>query len=972
MQPIAIGLYYCSESELAAVREQLPPSPVITFVDESEPCDFAIIGSEAVKRNAVIGALREKLGTTPALLLLDSADDDPYITDDLAVLAKSELHRLPYVIRRELRLNRTEVALRESERRYRELLESAHEGIWVFEPHGATTYANAKMAEILGLTIAELQRVSFFDCVDEPMRAFALTQLQRVATGVAETHELRFRRRNGTTLWAMVALSPVHDGRGEYCGALALVNDVTARHQIEEELRRRETQLSIAQHLAQIGSWQWDFEADRVTLSAELGPIIGRGHEPLPLSQALQYVHPSDRERIAAAMRRAAADGTLFDAEYRLLRRDTGEERIIHTRAQIVAGADGRKRMIGMAQDITDRKQHERMLEENELRLRTLVQKLPEVTWRDDCSHKLNFISANVEELWGFTPEELRESGFEIWSRHVHPADRDRVLKEYDALFTEGKRYDVEYRFRRKDGEWIWVHNRAEMAEIGGMRQAFGVISDVTARRRAADQLERSEARYRALFEQLTDIIYTVDSQGCITSLNPAFEAITGWKAEEWIGRHFIELIDPGDQHAAVAHFEAVLRGSSYQRDYRIRARDGGEVLIETTAQVLRIDGEVMGTIGIARDVTRRRQQDMQREKEKRLASLGQLAASVAHEFNNVLMSILPFAELIKRRVPNDERVETATRHIVQAIRRGRQVSQEILRLSRPASATLTVIDMRAWLTDFSREALAMLGPKYRVETHIDETLGPMHAHGDRALLVQAAMNLILNARDAMPEGGRVAIEVRRGAEGTVEIAVRDHGCGIPEQLLERIFDPLFTTKPSGTGLGLSIAYQAMVQQEGTLRVSSTVGAGSTFTIVLREAAAPVPAADAAVPRPRVRGRRVVLVEDDESVGEGIRALLIDEGFDVLLVTRGGEAVEAIERFAPEVVLLDVNLPDVSGLDIYEEVSRRWPELPVIFSTGHADARALDEVRRRDVPSIMKPYDIEELLEIMSRVRTTA
>jgi len=209
-------------------------------------------------------------------------------------------------------------------------------------------------------------------------------------------------------------------------------------------------------------------------------------------------------------------------------------------------------------------------------------------------------------------------------------------------------------------------------------------------------------------------------------------------------------------------------------------------------------------------------------------------------------------------------------------------------------------------------------------------------------------------------------ISASRAENGQIEIAIGDSGPGIPENLLDRIFEPLFTTKRSGTGLGLSIAHQAMVQQEGSLRVSSKVGEGSTFTIALPSAAAPAPAVEE---QRRFGPRRIVLVEDDESVGEGIRALLADEGYEVHLVTTGAAAIDAVRAFQPELVLLDVNLPDMSGFQVYEELERLWPRLPVIFSTGHADARALGEARHRNVPSIMKPYDIDELLAVVSRVR---
>ena len=961
----AVGLFYCSQDELAAVRRHLPASMTVTlYADDGSDaaCDFAVIGSSAVKRRAVLVALREKLGWTPALLLLSGTDDDPALDGDFAALAPSELYRLPYVMRRELRLHQTEAALRESERRYRELVENAHEGVWVFDHEGMTTYANHRMAALLGVTLEALNRASFFDFIDPQQRAVALTKLQGVTNVAGDAHELRFRRRDGSAFWASVSLSNVHDPGADAANVLALVSDMTARRQMEDELRGREMQLTMAQHLAQVGSWEWDFENDVFTMSRELRHVIGGAAESAKLADLLQLVDPAERTRLVAEMHRAAADGSMFDAEFRV--GIDGSERIVHARGQVVSDVQPR-RMIGMAQDITARKESEAALQESEARYRTILANVPEVVWRDDLIGKSSFISENIVDVWGYTAEEVLKGELEIWSRHVHPADRERALAAYEALFNEGTKYDVEYRFRRRDGRWIWIHNRAEIAEINGQRQAFGVISDITERRRAADELARSEARYRALFEQAGVIIFTVDPEGRFTSLNEAFEEITKWRADEWIGRPLVDLIDPEQRDESIAHFNAVLRDERVVGDYRVRTRDGGEVIIETSPKALRINGEVIGALGIARDITRRHYEEVEREKEKRLASLGQLAASVAHTFNNVLMSILPFAELLKRRAPDDPKVDAATKHIFQAIKRGRQVSQEIQRLARPvSSASIVTIDVERWVLDVAREARATLGSACLVETKIKDH--DLYARADLSLLAQVTANVLVNARDAMPNGGELTIEAARGAAGQIEVSITDSGPGIPEHLLDRIFEPLFTTKRSGTGLGLSIAFQAMVQQEGALRVSSRVGEGSTFTIVL--AAASAPAVSEPEPKRGPAPQRIVLVEDDESVGEGIRALLIDEGFDVRLVTTGSAAIDVVAAFDPELVLLDVNLPDMSGFQVYEELTKRWPGLPVIFSTGHADARALGEVHHRNVPSIMKPYDIDELLAVVSRV----
>jgi len=961
----AVGLFYCSQDELAAVRRQLPSSTTVTlYADDGSDaaCDFAVIGSSAVKRRAMLTALREKLGSTPALLLLESVEDDPSLPDDFTALTHDEMHRLPYVMRRELRLHQAETALRESERRYLDLLESAHEGVWVFDHEGVTTYANQRMADLLGVPADSLKRTAFFDFVDPGQRAVALTKLQAVTNGIGEAHEFRFRRRDGSMFWAAVSLSNVLDSRGESTGALALVTDISARRKMQEEIRDRDVQLAMAQQLSQIGSWDWDVENDVVTLSPELQGVFNGLPASGKLADYLAFVEPDERTRLLAELHHAGSDGSAFDAEFGVT--IDGTHRVVHARGQVISDLHPR-RMIGMARDVTARKEREAALFQSETRFRTILANIPEVVWRDDGKGKPVYVSENIIDVWGFTADEFLAGELELWARNVHPADRDRVLAEYEALFAEGKRYDVEYRFRRRDGKWIWVHNRAELSEIDGQKHAFGVFSDVTERRRAADELARSEARYRALFEQAGVVIYTLDPEGRFTSLNKAFETITNWSAEEWIGRPFKELIQPEDVALATEQFQAVLRGEPVLGDYRLKTKHDGEVIVETTPQALRIDGEVIGTLGIARDVTQRRIEELEREKEQRLASLGELAASVAHTFNNVLMSILPFAELLKRRAPDDPKVDVATKHIFQAIKRGRQVSQEIQRLARPVSSlSISTIDVERWVTDLAREARAALGSSSVVETKINAR--NLYVRGDPSLLQQVATNVIVNARDAMPNGGELTIEASLAENGQVEVSLTDSGPGIPDQLLDRIFEPLFTTKRSGTGLGLSIAHQAMVQQGGTLRVSSRVGEGTTFTIAL--AAAPVPVMRDGNQKRSIEPRRIVLVEDDESVGEGIRALLIDEGYEVQLVTSGAAAIEIVGSFVPELVLLDVNLPDMSGFQVYEELSKRWPGLPVIFSTGHADARALGEAQHRNVPSIMKPYDIDELLAVVSRI----
>lgn len=603
----------------------------------------------------------------------------------------------------------------------------------------------------------------------------------------------------------------------------------------------------------------------------------------------------------------------------------------------------------------------EEELRESEARYRDLVSHMPGVVWSADHTGRLLFVSDRVEDLTGYSREECLAMTLDEIFHRLHEQD----LPSFHQLWSEmlaGNPLECDVRFRRKDETWVWVHVRASVEHSHGVARVVGVATDVTDRRAAEDALRASEARYRTLVEGAQDVIVSIDSEGLVRSMNRAAEELTGGSRVEWVGRSVLEALSPDSAARAEANFRAAFAGAPVTpyAEYELHSRSGGFVTMEAQVRPVESHGNVVGIVIVARDVTARKEAHTRAEKEKRLASLGQLATSVAHEFNNVLMSIMPFAELLRRRMPDDERVLTSTRHIIDAVRRGRDIAQEILRFARPVSPEIESLSACDWLEGFAKRAQAMLGPRYTVSVELPSTELTLAA--DRGLLDQVAVNIAVNARDAMPDGGTFSIGARDAGD-IVQLEFSDRGTGIPPELFDRIFEPLFTTRRDANGLGLSMAHQAMVQQGGAIHVRSTVGEGATFVVSLPKAK---PAAEGE--RVTGRSRRVLVIEDDESVGEGLRALLTDEGFEVDLVERGLHAVPAIDRFQPDLVLLDVNLPDVSGIEVYRQIRSKWPVLPVIFSTGHADSRALGELRDLEVPSIMKPYDFAELMSVVSTV----
>jgi signal transduction histidine kinase/CheY-like chemotaxis protein len=341
----------------------------------------------------------------------------------------------------------------------------------------------------------------------------------------------------------------------------------------------------------------------------------------------------------------------------------------------------------------------------------------------------------------------------------------------------------------------------------------------------------------------------------------------------------------------------------------------------------------------------------------RRLSSLGQLAATMAHEFNNVLMGISTFAEVLRRRTAGEVPVQNAVAQIQQSLGRGRRITDEILRFTRDPAPAMATIDVRRWLTDFLPEASALAGD--RAELQVEEEL---FIRGDIALLNQVLANLIINARDAAPEGA-IRIIAKAAGDERLDLVIADSGSGIAPEIRERIFEPLFTTKRGGTGLGLAVVHQAVSAQGGTIEVESEVGRGTEFHLRF-----PLVASDGELSDGRPVSR-VLLVEDDPAVTFALCAVLEAEGIGVRTATNGRAAINSLAKEIPDVVLLDIGLPDVSGADVYTEIATRWPHLPVVFITAELDDSAVAQfLRRPHIGFLRKPFEAEQLLETLSRI----
>lgn len=666
-----------------------------------------------------------------------------------------------------------------------------------------------------------------------------------------------------------------------------------------------------------------------------------------------------------------------------VLRERDGSVRAIEIHSKLLS--DGTIQAI--VRDITERKESEARIRESEERFRLVFDATNDAIFDWNIRDSSLWMNDRMRELVGAYPDDAVDHvGW--WLDHVHADDRETVLgRALAALSGADDDSPMEYRFERGDGVTLYVRQRMFriVDAAGATVRVIATLTDLTGTRTAEQALVRSEDRFRALIEGSHDVVVLFSSEGVPLYATDSLYTIIGYRPDEFVGRaDTFEDIHPDDRERVNELFAHIVAGGTVHRaEYRYRHRDGSWRWLEAMGRNM-LDNPAVGAIVVNfRDLTERRAWQRRLEQAERLSSLGRLAATIAHEFNNVLMGIQPFAEVLRRRVGDDQSALTACSHIENSVRRGRSITQEILRFTQAAEPEIASVDTEGWMNDLAAELRGLLPPQMHLR--IEQNRAVMAA--DRSQITQALTNLVFNARDVMGESGTITITIDSQGSGSVittsdvldprayvHITVRDEGPGIPPGLQQRIFEPLFTTKKGGTGLGLAIVHQIVTRHGGFIFVESTQGSGSAFHMLIPRARSSQEEARSATAAEKTdgRGARVLLIEDEIAVAEGIATILEMEGYLVHTVHSGTDGAAALETFQPDLIILDIGLPDVDGFDLYESLADRLQDVPVIFSTGHGDATRLETIPSADrTRFLQKPYSSDALLTTMQEILKT-
>jgi PAS domain S-box-containing protein len=504
-------------------------------------------------------------------------------------------------------------------------------------------------------------------------------------------------------------------------------------------------------------------------------------------------------------------------------------------------------------------------------------------------------------------------------------------------------------------------------------------------RKRREEALRESEEQFRTLVDGLRDLIFALTPDGTVTSLNLAFEDITGWPRDQWIGRRFVELLHPDDAPHALALLDQVLRGQQPPTaQLRVRTSQDEDRVGEFHTSVQLRDGEIVGILGIVRDITDRIRLEEQLRQAQKMEAVGRLAGGVAHDFNNILTAISSYSELLLADfAPGDPR-RADVEEIRKATERAAALTRQLLAFSRRQVLQPKVVDLNAVIANAEKLLRRLIGEDIALVTRLEPALGAVRA--DAGQLEQVIMNLAVNARDAMQTGGALTLETQNVVIAATTLAaeerivvpgryvllrVRDTGTGMDAETRRHLFEPFFTTrdKGKGTGLGLATVYGIVKQSGGFIWVDSEPGRGSSFRIYLPrvDEAAPPAAPGAAAAEPPAAGTETILVvEDEDAVRAVAREALRRQGYRVLEAANAEAALVVAAGFAGHIGLLltDVVMPGLSGRALADRLAALRPRTRVLYMSGYTDDAIVQHgVLEPGLSFLQKPFTPDVLAQ---------
>ena len=884
---------------------------------------------------------------------------------------------------------RAEETLKESEEKFRSLVESTSDWIWEINRNGIYTYASPKVKELLGYEPQEIVGKTPFDLMPagEAKRIANIFNDIISAIKPIERLENTCRHKNGSLVTIETSGVPFFDSNGNLRGYRGVDRDITERKKMEELVKENESRFRSIVETTREWIWRMNLDGKMTYNNPALEEILGYNQEELLGRNTLDYMHEDDRLGIEQMLQQIIPEKRGWTNLVVRWRHKDGTLRWLESNAVPILNSEGQ--MLGYQgadRDITERKKAEEALRESEERYRTILEQMKESYYEVDLAGNFTFVNDALCRRLGHSREELIGMNYRAYT----PEERaDNTFKTFNQVFRTGQPI-IAYPSvaMAKDGSLIFTERsifplQNEEGKTIGFR---GISRDITERIRSEEAVKQSEEKYRTVLNEIYEVYYEIDLNGNYTFFNDALCHRMGYSREELMGMNYREYTPKEDWKSDAAKFRSVYETGEPLRWIPLRniTRDGRILYLEDTVLPMRNEkGEVIGFRGLSRDVTERklaeeerRQLELKSQITSRLASVGEMAAGVAHEINNPLTGITGYAQLLMDRkdLPPDIRSDLAA--INDGAQRVAGIVQRLLAFSRQTRPERKLVE----INDLIDSTLVLRAYHLRVnniEVIKRLTPGSLETVADPGQIQQVLLNLIVNAETEMKLAhgkGKLTITTKK-RDKIIKIYVKDNGPGIKPEVMEKIFDPFFTTRKvgQGTGLGLSLCYGIVAEHNGRIYAESKPGKGATFIVelpVITEVKPPEPARPVIGESKKKIKARILAVDDEKVVRDVVKRVLSGEGHKVETVDNAADALNRIESHRYNLVLLDIKMPGMNGMELYKRIQKidKLLARKVVFITGDIMGADTEKfLAETKSAHIEKPFDAEQLGKAVRR-----
>ncbi len=886
---------------------------------------------------------------------------------------------------------RADEKLRRSEERLRLTLDAAEMVAWEINLADGTHHESGPVDRLFGRPPGfRHDRIQDVAASIHPAdRERVLGEVESALRGEREyCSEYRIALAGGAERWVSAKGRLLRDADGKPARLLGVAVDVTERKAAEARLRESDEEMRAAQRIAHIGSWMWDLRTDQASWSDETFRIFGMSPRELEGHRKgfIGLIHPGDKARVDQALTDAVNGTAAYDIEYRAQRPD-GSVRLIHAQAEVVRDETGTPAFLrGTVHDVTERRRAEQALHDSQEKYRLTFHNIPAGVVVYEADGSVSLMNVEAGRLLGDEPAH----GESVWFH-----DDGLVCAAEDLLvrrcFRTGEpQRDTVLGVRRQDGSVFWaLYSATPMADPASGKVARVVLAfrDITERRQAEVELAESNEKFVKAFRR-APVLLSINSlaDGTYIDVNDYALEASGFRREEVIGHTSVELgwITAGGRRLLLETLEREGRISGLELAFT--TKDGRTLIGQVHGDRMVLKGQQC-LLALTVDITERKRRDAEREQleqqfqqAQKLESIGRLAGGVAHDFNNLLTVINGYSGLALAHLQAGDPLRDPLEEIRKAGARAAELTRQLLTFSRKHVVETRPVNLNELILESRGMLGRLVGDDIEIVTDLAAEPGCVMADADQ--LHQVLMNLVVNARDAMPEGGRIVLRSSRvQLDETASVAlpgsvpgpylvleVSDTGLGMSDEIQRMMFDPFFTTKPegAGTGLGLSTVYGIVRQAGGWIRVESQPGMGAAFRIGLPSIEESCPqAAPGALPLTQLEGPETVLVVEDQDEVRGLAvAVLKSFRYRTLEARSGGEAMLIAEHHPGPIhlMLTDVVMPQMTGKELAGRLGPLRPEMKVLYMSGYApDVISSQGALDSGVEYIQKPFAPESL-----------